>query len=91
MERQEIISELNELIHVSPVRYPAEAMKGLKDALSYIESQPEPVKPEPIKGGSTEWWQKLIICSYKCPVCGGYIAKGDKHCDCGRELTWEGV
>ena len=91
MERQEIISELNELIHDSPVRYPAEAMKGLKDALEYIEGQPEPVKPEPINGGPIFWMEKDKFCGYKCPVCGDYIAKGDKHCDCGRELTWEEV
>ena len=37
MNRQEIINELNELIHDSPVRFPVEAMTGLKDALAYIE------------------------------------------------------
>ena len=91
MERQEIISELNELIHDSPVRFPVEVMTGLKNALAYIESKPEPVKPKPIIGGSINWMVKESICAYQCPVCGGYIAKGDRHCDCGRELTWEGV
>ena len=91
MIKNQIISELNYLIHDSPERLPVEVMTGLKNALVYIESQPEPVKPEPIKGGSINWMVKQSICAYQCPVCGGYIAKGDKHCDCGRELTWEGV
>ena len=37
MKREEIICELNELIHDSPVRVPVEVMEGLKHALEYIE------------------------------------------------------
>lgn len=37
MTKQEILSELNELIHDSPVRLPIEVMKGLKDSVEYIE------------------------------------------------------
>ena len=49
MNRQEIINELNELIHDSPVRFPVEAMTGLKDALAYIENdRPRVIKIEEI-------------------------------------------
>ena len=37
MTKQQILEELNELIHDSPVKFPVEAMQGLKDALKYIE------------------------------------------------------
>ena len=66
------------------------AINVLRDAIRTIEKE-KPVKPEPIKGGSINWMVKQSICAYKCPVCGDYIAKGDKYCDCGLELTWEGV
>ena len=69
---------------------PVSARIILLDAAKTIEKE-KPVKPEPIKGGPIFWMEKDKICGYKCPVCGDYIAKGDKHCDCGRELTWEGV
>lgn len=49
MTKQQILEELNELIHDSPVRFPVEAMQGLKDALKYIEER----KPEGIYCG--EW------------------------------------
>ena len=37
VKREEILSELNELIHDSPVRVPVEVMNGLKHTLEYIE------------------------------------------------------
>lgn len=64
------------------------AVNVLLDAIRTIEKE-KPVKPEPIKGGAINWMEKRSICGYKCPECGGYIARGDKHCDCGRELIWE--
>ena len=93
MKREDVINELNELIHDSPVRIPSEVMTGLKDALAYIEGLPvnplDPVKPVPIEGGPIFWIEKDKICGYKCPVCHDYIAKYDKYCDCGRPLIWE--
>ena len=41
VKREEILSELNELIHDSPVRVPVEVMNGLRHALEYIENNPE--------------------------------------------------
>lgn len=35
--REEVLSELNELVHDSPVRVPAEVMDVLRHALEYIE------------------------------------------------------
>ena len=37
MTSKEVLNELNELIHDSPVRVPAEVMTGLKDAVDCIE------------------------------------------------------
>ena len=41
MKREDVVKELNELIHDSPVRLPAEVMKGLKDARDYVEKESE--------------------------------------------------
>lgn len=35
--RNDVLNELNDLIHNSPVRIPKEVMEGLKHALDYIE------------------------------------------------------
>lgn len=63
------------------------AVNVLLDAIRTIEKE-KPVKPEPIKGGMDYYVTKMKICRYTCPVCGDYVSKGDKYCDCGRELTW---
>ena len=39
MTREEIINELNEIIHDSPVRVHAEVMDVLRHALEYIEKE----------------------------------------------------
>ena len=41
MTSKEVLTELNELIHDSPVRVPVEFMKGLKDAVDCIEDLEE--------------------------------------------------
>ena len=41
MTIKEVLTELNELIHDSPVRVPVEFMKGLKDAVDCIEDLEE--------------------------------------------------
>lgn len=46
MKREDVINELNELIHDSPVRVPVEFMDGLRHALEYIENNPENAEKE---------------------------------------------
>ena len=41
MTSKEVLAELNELIHDSPVRVPVEFMKGMKDAVDCIEDLEE--------------------------------------------------
>ena len=41
MTVKEVLTELNELIHDSPVRVPVEFMEGLKDAVDCIEDLQE--------------------------------------------------
>ena len=41
MTSKEVLTELNELIHDSPVRVPVEFMDGLKNALQCIEDMEE--------------------------------------------------
>ena len=62
MTREELLQELNELIHDFPCNYPSEVRKGLKHAREYLNPEPKVLTMDEIKALPhlsivwTEYW-----------------------------------